>query len=141
MAMEENKDKQLDDFVKKIVKSSGLDTPSDGFTQSIMSNILAQEEKITTIEYKPLISKISWAVLATCGVLLFAFVIFGNADLNVDWIPRIDHVASFKIGFVDSLKQLRLPNTLVYALIGLTLFVYVQIIFLKKHLENRYELN
>jgi hypothetical protein len=139
--MEENKDKQLDDFVKKVVKNIGLETPSDHFTQSIMSKIAAQKENSTITIYKPLISKTGWLVLAAITLFLFAFIIFGNLDLNVGWLPSIDRVASYKIGFFDTLKQLRLPNTLVYGLMGLTFFIYVQIIFLKKHLENRYATN
>ncbi|MGB5358391.1 hypothetical protein [Eudoraea sp.] len=139
--MEDNKDKQLDDFIKKIVKSAGIETPSDGFTQNIMSKIVAQEEKITTIEYKPLISKTSWFVLAAFAVFLFTFIIFGNIDLNISWLPGIDQLAPNKVGFLDFLSQIHLPSTLVYGLSGLALFIYVQIFFLKKHLENRYTLS
>ncbi|MGB5227420.1 MAG: hypothetical protein WBN55_04105 [Eudoraea sp.] len=139
--MEDNRDKQLDDFIKKIVKSAGIETPSDGFTQNIMSKIVAQEEKITTIEYKPLISKTSWFVLAAFAVFLFTFIIFGNIDLNISWLPGIDQLAPNKVGFLDFLSQIHLPSTLVYGLSGLALFIYVQIFFLKKHLENRYTLS
>lgn len=139
--MEENKDKQLNDFVKKIVKSAGLDTPSEGFTQNILSKLIAQEEKRTTLKYKPLISKTSWFVLTAFAVFLFAFVIFGNIDLNISWLPDIDQMVPNKIEFLDSLSPIRLPSTLIYGLSGLALFIYVQIFFLKKHLENRYALN
>lgn len=139
--MEVNKDKQLNDFVKKIIKTAGLETPSDGFTQNIMSKIVAEEEKRTIIKYKPLISKTSWFVLAALAVLLFAFVIFGNLDLNISWLPGIDQLVPNKIGFLDSMSEIHFPNTLVYGLSGLALFIYVQLIFLKKHLENRYALN
>lgn len=139
--MEENKDKQLDDFVKKVVKNTGLETPSDDFTQSIMSKIVAQNEKSMATRYKPLISKTSWLVLASIALFLLAYAIFGNLDLNVSWIPRIDEVAPVEIRFFNTLANLQLPNTLVYSLTGLTFFIYVQIILLKKHLENRYAIN
>jgi len=139
--MEENKDKQLNDFVKKIVKSAGLETPSDGFTQNIMSKIVAQEEKTTAIKYKPLISKRSWLIFAAITIILFTYIIFGKLDLSISWLPNINSVTLNKIGFMEALSQIQLPNTVVYALIGILLFFYVQIIFLKKHLENRYTLN
>jgi len=139
--MEENKDKQLDDFVKKVVKNTGLETPSDDFTQSIMSKIVAQNEKSMATRYKPLISKTSWLVLGSIALFLLAYAIFGNLDLNVSWIPRIDEVAPVEIRFFNTLANLQLPNTLVYSLTGLTFFIYVQIILLKKHLENRYAIN
>ncbi|MBT8182185.1 MAG: hypothetical protein KJO53_11415, partial [Eudoraea sp.] len=83
--MEENRDKQLDDFVKKVVKSAGLESPSDDFTQSIMSKIAAQNEKSMVTRYKPLISKTSWLVLAGIAIFLSVYIIFGNSDLNVSW--------------------------------------------------------
>lgn len=139
--MEENKDKQLNDFVKKIVRSAGLETPSDGFTQNIMSKIAVQEAKTTAIKYKPLISKRSWLILAAITIILFTYIIFGKLDLSISWLPNIYSVILNKIGFMEALSQIHLPNTAVYALIGILLFFYVQIIFLKKHLENRYALN
>lgn len=139
--MEENRDKQLDDFVKKVVKNAGLEAPSDDFTQSIMSKIAAQNEKSMVTRYKPLISKTSWLVLAGIAIFLSVYIIFGNSDLNVSWIPSITELATNNIGIMNTLENLRLPNTLVYGLTGFTLFIYVQIAFLKKHLESRYTLN
>lgn len=139
--MEENRDKQLDDFVKKVVKNAGLEAPSDDFTQSIMSKIAAQNEKSMVTRYKPLISKTSWLVLAGIAIFLSVYIIFGNSDLNISWIPSITELATNNIGIMNTLENLRLPNTLVYGLTGFTLFIYVQIAFLKKHLESRYTLN
>jgi len=139
--MEENKEKQLDDFVKKIVKSAGLETPSVGFTQNIMSKIVAQEAKSAVTVYQPLISKKSWLILATITLLLFAYVIFGKLDLTISWLPNINSEVLNKIGFMDALSQINLPNTAVYSLFGIILFFYVQIIFLKIHLESRFTLN
>lgn len=139
--MEENRDKQLDDFVKKVVKNAGLEAPSDDFTQSIMSKIAAQNEKSMVTRYKPLISKTSWLVLAGIAIFLSVYIIFGNSDLNVSWIPSITELVTNNIGIMNTLENLRLPNTLVYGLTGFTLFIYVQIAFLKKHLESRYTLN
>jgi hypothetical protein len=139
--MEENKDKQLNDFVKKIVRSAGLETPSDGFTQNIMSKIVVQEEKTTAIKYKPLISKRSWLILAAITIILFTYIIFGKLDLSISWLPNINSVTLNKIGFMEVLSQIHLPNTAVYALIGIMLFFYVQIIYMKRHLDNRFGLS
>ncbi|WP_297692124.1 hypothetical protein [uncultured Eudoraea sp.] len=139
--MEENRDKQLDDFIKKVVNNAGLEAPSDDFTQSIMSKIAAQNEKSMVTRYKPLISRTSWLVLAGIAIFLSVYIIFGNSDLNVSWIPSITELATHNIGIMNTLENLQLPNTLVYGLAGLTFFIYVQIVLLKKHLESRYTLN
>lgn len=139
--MEENRDKQLDDFIKKVVNNAGLEAPSDDFTQSIMSKIAAQNEKSMVTRYKPLISRTSWLVLAGIAIFLSVYIIFGNSDLNVSWIPSITELATNNIGIMNTLENLQLPNTLVYGLAGLTFFIYVQIVLLKKYLESRYTLN
>ena len=139
--MEQNKDKQLDDFVQKVVKTAGLETPSEQFTHSIMSKIKGQSANSVVTHYKPLISKRSWVVLCSIVIFLLAYVFFGNSDLNVSWLPGIDTIAINNIGIIDALSNLRLPDTLLYSLTGLTLFIYVQIVFLKKHLERRFTMN
>ena len=106
-----------------------------------MSKIVAQNEKRMVTRYKPLISKTSWLVLAGIAFFLLGYVIFGNSDLTVSWMPSINEVAIDNIGFMNTLANLQLPNTLVYSLTGLTLFIYVQIFYLKKHMESRYTLN
>lgn len=138
--MEDTNEKRLDDFVKKVVNSTGLESPSIDFTKNIISKIAAQEAKNTATVYRPLISKTSWMIVATITLLLFGFIFFGKLDLTISWLPDINLVALNKIGFMDVLSQLHLPNTVVYSLIGIMLFFYVQIIFLKRHLESRFAL-
>ncbi len=139
--MEDTNEKRLDDFVKKVVNSTSLESPSIDFTKNIISKITAQEAQSTATVYQPLISKTSWLILATITILLFAYVIFGKLDLSISWLPNINSEFLNKIGFMDALSQIHLPNTAVYAFIGIMLFFYVQIIFLKRHLESRFALN
>lgn len=139
--MENNREKQLDDFIRKAVNHAGLESPANDFTQNIMSKIVLEKNKSTVTVYQPLISRTGWLILTIFTIILFAFVIFGNLDLHIGWLPAIDQLVPNKIGFVDSLLHLRLPNTLVYAITGLLLFVYIQLLFLKKYIESRYALN
>jgi hypothetical protein len=139
--MENNREKQLDDFIRKAVNHAGLESPANDFTQNIISKIVLEKNKSTVTVYQPLISRTGWLILTIFTIILFAFVIFGNLDLHIGWLPAIDQLVPNKIGFVDSLLHLRLPNTLVYAITGLLLFVYIQLLFLKKYIESRYALN
>jgi hypothetical protein len=139
--MEDNREKQLDDFIRKVVNHAGLEAPANDFTKNILSKIKLEKNKSTVTVYQPLISRTGWLIMAIFAVILFAFVIFGNLDLHIGWLPSFDQLVPNKIGFVDSFLQLRLPNTLVYATTGLVIFVYIQILFFKKYFENRYALN
>lgn len=139
--MEDTNDKRLDEFVKKVVGNASLESPSDDFTKNIISKIAVQETNSATTVYQPLISKTSWLVLAALTMFLLAYVIFGKFDLSISWLPNINTGVLENIGLMDVLSQIHLPNTTIYALIGLMLFFYVQIIFIKKHLDSRLELS
>ena len=54
--MEENKNTQLDAFLKKQIQEIPLETPSQNFTSNIM-DVLHDETAYSRIQYKPLISK------------------------------------------------------------------------------------
>ena len=99
--MEDNREKQLDDFIRKVVNHAGLESPANDFTQNILSKIIAETNKSTATVYQPLISRTGWLILAIFTIILFAFVIFGNLDLHIGWLPAIDKLVPNKIGFFD----------------------------------------
>ncbi|WP_297796582.1 hypothetical protein [uncultured Eudoraea sp.] len=139
--MEDTNEKRLDDFVKKVVSNASLESPSVDFTENIISKIAVRETNNAITVYQPLISKTSWLVLATLTILLIAYIFIGKFDLTVSWLPNINTGVIENMDSMVALSQIQLPNTVVYALIGLMLFFYLQIIFLKKYLDSRLELS
>ena len=64
--MEDNKNKQMDAFLKKQIQELPLESPSKDFTSNIMS-VLNKETSKTT-QYVPLISKKVWIGIAALFV-------------------------------------------------------------------------
>lgn len=76
MSLEEIK---KDPFIKSIFDEGGSEQPSDHFTSQIINTIKAQSNE-SAFDYKPVISKNTWLVVAFLGVSLFAYLIFGSPD-------------------------------------------------------------
>ncbi len=138
--MEENKEKELDIFVKRVVDEIGLEQPSIDFTKSVLSKIQSETKK-SAISYKPLISKSAWVVLATIVFGIFLYVIFGNPrmEINSPAFSVLNKLAAFD--FSVEIPYRSVSNIYVYGFLGLTFFMGIQIFVLKHHFDKRYSLN
>ena len=73
--MSADKEKNLDEFIKKMVNEVGTEKPSSNFTDSVMDKIYALEKEAAGLRYVPPISKNTWiligvVVLIVCAILL-----------------------------------------------------------------------
>lgn len=136
--MEENKERNLDNFVRKSVKEVGLERPSDSFTETLLAKIEASQQKVSVTAYKPLISKAGWFVLALVVTGLSALVLFGNVDTRLAWLEKMNMGAIPKIEFLDALPSLAVSNTILYSLLIFAIFAIFQVVLLKQRLDRRY---
>ncbi len=65
--MKENEDKNMEQFIGRVMKETPLESPSYNFTSKVMANVLAVDKSKATV-YKPIISQKGW-------VLIFAGII------------------------------------------------------------------
>lgn len=65
-----------DQYIKKLFDEAGMEQPSGKFTSNIINTIKA-ESKESTFEYKPVISRTAWRIIAALGIGLFAYLLFG----------------------------------------------------------------
>lgn len=124
--------KLIDEKTKAYVVESGLESPSQRFTQNVMDQIGAN--KVPMPVYKPLISTKGWLavalVIAMSTLLLYFFPISSWESLNID--------AMFTSPFDGSWSQRWNPSsTLFYGLFFLGMFL-IQIPFLKRMLHKNH---
>jgi len=138
--MEKNKDKELDIFIKRIVKEIGSEEPSIDFTDSVLSKIRSVDEK-STVVYQPLISKSTWWILAAAVTTVLLYAFFGNPDIENNWfgIFRLKELSAFNL--FGKIPDLSVSDTFVYGFLVLALFTGVQVFLLKQHFDKRYTLN
>ncbi|EID74505.1 hypothetical protein [Imtechella halotolerans] len=69
--MSTQEEKQLDDFVRKVITEQRLDEPSPSFVNNVMRKVVAASHKVFV--YRPLISTRSWYLIAMGLVVLFGY--------------------------------------------------------------------
>lgn len=137
--MKENDNKYLDDFTKKAIKKTSLESPSFGFTSEIMSKVTELNTSNTTV-YKPLISKKIWAVIAMSFIALCVYLILDTNTESSSWFSSLNFDALFDVKISNPLSGLAVSNTLLYAIAFFGLMFCIQIPFLKNYLDKRLEL-
>lgn len=135
---DEDIERELDKLTAKIVKEKTLDGPSLDFTSKVMERIEVAYSK-RSIAYVPLISGRTWGVL---GFGLFCVVIFlismQDSDQVNRWYYNFEWPQFQLPHILDSLPVIPISDTLVYGVLVFTLFLYVQILFLKKYFDGRF---
>ena len=133
--MEENKNKQLDAFLKKQIQELPLETPSKSFTANIMS-ALQTESAFSHIQYKPLISKKIW--LAVAAVIVAVLLIpFQKQEGGLLEKVSIDFSFLDKISFSGLLDGLTVSTTAFYGLLFFAIMIFVQVVYLRGYVDRK----
>lgn len=136
--MEENKEKKLDDLIRKAVKEIGLECPSVDFTKTLNAKIELSARADSVTMYKPLISKAGWAIMAVI-VLSFSVVALDyKIDIQMVWLEKIKMAALSKMHFLEALPNLGVSKILFYSLFIFAVFVLIQMVILKQRLDRQY---
>ena len=114
----------IDDLIKNIVKEDGLETPSNGFLNNVMSAVVEAKEK--PLAYKPLISKYILAAIFS-GVVLIALFVYGIGHQTVGNYPYIDHLLNSMQPFHFSLE---LPDHISYIISCALIMLMIQAILI-----------
>ena len=134
--MGENKHiEELDAFAKKYIKEIETESPSKEFTNSLMKNILTQQNT-TVFKATPLISKKGWFVIFTSIIVLF-FIPFKASEKSI--------FNTYNFSFFDNiqipnlLESLNVSNTFVYSFLFFGLMMVIQVVYLKNHFNKRFQ--
>ena len=136
--MDEAKENNLDNLVRKSVKELGLQGPSSGFTKNILAKIEAADQKVSVTAYRPLISKLGWGVLVMIVTALSALVVFEKVDTSLAWLEKMNIGALPDLEFLDAMPGLVVSNTMFYSVLIFAFFAVLQVLFIKQRLNGRY---
>jgi len=107
-----------DDFIRKLMKQTGDEKPSDDFTAKVMAAIPATEPVIVPIEKQPF----KWwhfgllvAALAGAGYIIFSFDIFGrfgNLDVQqgIGLANYVNMFSSIVTLFTDGFSKIEVTS-------------------------------
>lgn len=133
--MDDKVDKNLDEFTEKLLKDFSRETPSFDFTTKVMSKVEVLSDSHVT-EYKPLISKKIWMVLAMLVLGAFAYLIFGDVQMESLLLSAIQSDIRSNLQVLN-LPDIEISNVFLYAVVGFTFFVSIQVLLLKNHFNKR----
>ena len=134
--MKENEDKNIRQFVDRVMKETSLESPSYNFTSKVMTNVLAvNKSKATT--YKPLISRKGWFLIfaGIIAVLLYLLLSDGRQVANHSWL--IDLSGKNFIPALNSSNLFQFSRLTINVVVAATVLVFIQIILLKNYLNKR----
>lgn len=125
--MSTQEEKELDDFIRKMVMDTGLEKSPSGLKQNIMSGL---PKKYGRVVYTSLISKKGWGLVCCALLALVVFTVYNPLNIGgffVDLFPwdlNVLHGSSFK--------------TTTYAMIIFGIFMVLQVFLIKRRIDHRY---
>ncbi len=133
MKEEQNKG---EDFIKKMMDKSVLESPSADFTLKVMQK-LVKEKQLVALN-KPLISKQIWFLIFTFFLLLLSFTFYFMGGR----IQDSSTAALFEKLFDNSIWQLfsnlKFSKTLSYSLLIFSVSILLQVVFIKSYFDKRF---
>ncbi|TPN84703.1 hypothetical protein [Aquimarina algicola] len=122
--------------IKRLIRETGLETPSYNFTNKVMNKIAVLE---THKQSKPtaLISRQKWVVI----ILIFIALFFG-ALLVPNTSNKIFSMIDFSFFNIIRIKnvfpKLIFSHTTIYGISFLCILFFVQLIMLKRRIDKRF---
>ena len=133
--MKEQENKELEIFVKTAMKDLELDKVPSNFNDALFHKI-GQSEK-TTISPQPAISKtVGWvlAILFPALICLGSFMLDVNQDF---WLLPLKYNTIGTMEWLDFRVDNLKWNTTTYAMLGLIVFTFFQVLILRQYFSKR----
>lgn len=138
--MQTGKNNPWDEFVDNAMQQTGPEDPGKEFTEKVLSSMQTQKALETVTAYTPLISKMSWVVIAVMIMGILSWALFSGVNLEWGWMSLPDR----GIGIHDVLASIELPDpgiTTAYSIGIFALFICIHILLMKRRLDRQIQLN
>ncbi|WP_044399073.1 hypothetical protein [Lacinutrix sp. Hel_I_90] len=131
--MSDNKEKQLDEWSKKLFDTASLESPSFNFTAQVMQEVVLLSEN-KSVKYTPLISKKVWYILGLVFSGLLGFAVFAKVLTTESWFSTRSNIKMTAL-----IPELNISSTALYAIVLFGIMLLVQLPLLKQYFNNRLE--
>lgn len=124
-------DKGLEQWTRKIMKETQLDSPGSDFTANVMNQIEAAGALSTESIYRPLISKKYWGLIAVSSLALIVLAFFVKAENSISLFQKFETWGA-GIDRIDIIPSKLFPENMTYGILALLFFLGVQVFLLKQ---------
>jgi len=136
--MEKHFDKKIEELSDRLMKESSLEKLSFNFTDAVMKEVnQVSVSKIT--EYKPLISKQIWVLIASALLVVLYIIVDNSNPSETNLFDVINFNALFEHQFITSFSSITVSKTVMYTIVLFGLMLCVQIPILKNYFDRRLE--
>lgn len=135
--MKKRKQENLDHFLKNAIQDMELDKVPKDFTNSVMAKIEQSKSYHAKPSYEPLVPKRFWWILGTSLTALFIYLGFDSRWYTMGWFSTFKWNIIGNTSFLNSIPNFDLSDSTVYGLVGFTVFLLVQIFYLKRYFSKR----
>jgi len=126
--------KNLEEFVGKLMASQKLEEPSSDFTANIIANLQA-DTKAKSVPYKPLITNWVWLVLAACVAALGAYIYIAEPAESLGIAEKLNVSRLIENPF--NKFNVTVSKTFMYSMVLFAIMLCVQIPVLKHYFNKR----
>jgi hypothetical protein len=120
-------EQQLDRELKKLIQAEGLEKASPGFTAKVMSQV--KREKATSIAIQPIFNRKHWMILIGFILASVALSFFTNTEMP-------GQIGEY---LADGIWNISVSKTFVYSSLIFTIFLFIQVYFIRNKLEQIYK--
>lgn len=124
-------EKRLDQWTRKVMKESELDSPGSDFTDKIMRQLAPASDEVVRSKYTPLISGKYWGLIAACSAALIVLAFFVKGESSLGLFQKLSNWSA-DIFSMDLVPARLWPENMTYGIIALLLFLAVQVYLLKQ---------
>ena len=125
--MSTEEEKQLDEFIRKMVTDTGLEKPGPDLKNNIMRGL---KKRYSRVVYRSLIPRKAWVVLAVSLVVFVGFALYnplGIGAMNIDLFP-------WDLGTLfGSVSMITLSAFVIFGVMML-----LQVLLLKRRIDQNY---
>lgn len=120
------KKEEIDDQIRKWIQSDGLMEPPEWFSEMVLEKVI--KEKNSAFRTEPIISAKQWIFIAAGFLILLASTFYGKLTISANWEQY----------FTVDIISVSLSQAFVYGLLTFTVFLFLQIYFIKNKVEEIY---
>ena len=124
-------DKRLDQWTKKVMKETQLDSPGSDFTEKIMKQLTPAMNEVAPGSYTPLISGKYWGLIAACSAALIVLAFFVKGESSLGLFQKLG-TWSTEFSSLDLVPASLFSENLTYGISALLFCLAVQVYLLKQ---------
>lgn len=127
-------DKELDQFIDKLMVNDSLEKPSSDFTNTVLNNL---DIKPLVITYKPLIPKWMWVVISAFFLALVTYSLSNQQDFGAESkLSELFNLSQIEFNPLENIN-FNFSKTLIYSMVAFSVMIALQVPLLKSYLNSR----